>query len=90
MDVQRTSLSRWENGHEMPRGENMTKLHDHLGMPIGTDEDGDSQELSQEQASGPGYQLTLPFDQPIDLELRLTRKEMDFVRLRFRAKRVVG
>ena len=61
MNVQRTSLNRWENGHEMPRGENMTKLHDHLNVPIGM---GIAEETTM-------YQLLLPFDKPIGVELRM-------------------
>jgi hypothetical protein len=79
-------MSRWEHGHEMPRGNNMIKLRDHLQMPIGTDE------VAQETSGWVevGYQLVLPFDQPTNLELRVTRKTQDVVQLEVRLKGLAG
>lgn len=80
MNVPRSSLSRWEHGHEMPCGENMIKLRDHLHMPIGTEE-------AAREIHGPvevGYQLALPFDQPTNFELRVIRKTQDRVQLELR------
>src|ERR1700682_6366013 len=73
MNAQRTSISRWENGHEMPCAENLTKLQDLLEMPIGTSGGG---EVPTEDQT---YQLLLPFHPPIDLELRVTPKRPDIV-----------
>ena len=53
MKIQRTSLSRWENGHEMPCGEAMQKLRDHLNVPIGE---------SDVPPPPVDAQLLLPFD----------------------------
>ena len=86
MDVPRTSLSRWEHGHEMPRGENMIKLRDHLLMPIGTDEDTQKPRGLMEVA----YQLALPFDQPANFELKVTRKAQDVVQIEFRLKNLAS
>ena len=84
MKVPRTSLSRWEHGHEMPSGGNMIKLRDHLLMPIGTDEAAEA--LGHPLAVG--YQFELPFDQPTNFELQVTRKAQDVVQLEFRLKGV--
>jgi transcriptional regulator with XRE-family HTH domain len=80
MHVQRTSLSRWENGHEMPCGQNMTKLRDHLQMPIGTSEDAIA------PIDDRTYQFLLPFDPPIDLELKVTPKRPDIVQFQVQLK----
>ena len=82
MKVPRTSLSRWEHGHEMPRGENMIKLRDYLRMPIGTEEAAQEIRGSVEI----GYQLALPFDQPTNFELKVTRKTQDVVQLELRLR----
>ena len=86
MKVPRTSLSRWEHGHEMPRGENMIKLRDHLVLPIGTDEDAQGNSRLLEV----GYQLILPFDQPANFELKVTRKSQEVVQLELRLKGLAG
>jgi transcriptional regulator with XRE-family HTH domain len=86
MHVPRTSMSRWEHGHEMPRGENMIKLHDHLRMPIGTEEAGQITNSSLEVAC----QLMLPFDQAANLELKVIRKTQDVVQLELRLKGFAG
>ncbi len=52
----------------------MTKLHDHLGVLIGTQEDNSSRSESV-------YQLTLPFDQVINLEVRVGPKRADAVQI---------
>jgi transcriptional regulator with XRE-family HTH domain len=78
MGVQRTSLNRWEKGREMPCGANMTKLRDHLNMPIGSNEGPEAPD------NGQVYQLLLPFEQPIDLELRVTPKRADAVQFEVR------
>jgi len=75
MKVARTALSRWENGHELPRGKSMFKLRNHLGMPLETNED---IQLST--------QLELPFDRPTTLELKVTRKTQDVVQLELRLR----
>jgi len=82
MGVQRTSLNRWENGKEMPCGENMTKLRDHLKMPIGTEEE--PPEPSEM------HQLALPFEPPLDLEFRVTPKGPDTVQFEVRLKQAAG
>ena len=82
MKVQRTSLSRWEHGHEMPSGDNLTKLHDHLSMPIGIEEGAPLASVGLEA----GYQLVLPFDQPANLELRVVRKTPQAVQLELKVK----
>ncbi len=82
MKVPRTSLSRWEHGHEMPRGENMIKLRDHLQMPIGTDEAAQQSNRLLEI----GYQLALPFDRSANFDLKVTRKAPDIVQLEIKLK----
>ena len=78
MKVARTSLSRWEHGHEMPCGNNIKKLYEYLGVTMRTDE------LSQGvDRSEVGYQLVLPFDQPANFELRVSRKSEGSVKLEF-------
>lgn len=67
MGVQRTSLNRWEHGHEMPSGENVAKLRDHLNLPIGFQE-------KDPLRSEDGYQLLLPLDPPIELLIRIGPK----------------
>ena len=84
MGVQRTSLNRWENGRETPCGTNMTKLRDHLGIPIGTYEDRDA------PSEGQAYQLLLPFDRPIELELRVNPKRADTVQFQVRLKDIAS
>ncbi len=59
-------------GTKCPAGENMIKLRDHLHMQMGTDE-------AAQETNRPvevGYQLVLPFDQPANFELKLTRKTL--------------
>lgn len=83
MGVQRTSLSRWENGHEMPSGENMTKLRDVLGVPIGSNEDLDAPEPTT-------YQLLLPFDRPIGIELKVAPQRADTVQFQVQLKNLAS
>lgn len=84
MQVQRTSFSRWENGHEMPCGENMSKLHDHLQMPISR-VDG-PEEITLDQLPEGGYQLLLPFQQPIQFDLEVLPRRSEAVSVRFRLR----
>jgi hypothetical protein len=70
----------------MPCGENMIKLRDHLLMPIGTDEVAQETNRTLEV----GYQLVLPFDQPANFELKVTRKTQDVVQLELRLKGLAG
>jgi len=85
LKVPRGSLSRWEHGHEMPCAENLIKIHEHLFMPI-------SAAKTAQAPSGVevGYQLTLPFDHPANLELRVVRKTPGSVQLEFRLKDLAG
>lgn len=83
MGVQRTSLSRWENGREVPSGGNMTKLRDHLDLPIGTNE------VSRESMENT-HQLLLPFDRRIDFELTVTPKEPAAVQFQVRFKNIAS
>jgi transcriptional regulator with XRE-family HTH domain len=63
MDVERTSLNRWENGHEWPSLKAGRKLQMHLGVSVGPEP------VLQE----PSGQLTLPFDfEPYSLALRIS------------------
>jgi transcriptional regulator with XRE-family HTH domain len=63
MEVERTSLNRWENGHEMPSLKAMGKLQKHLRVP------GDLEQAAEE----PQEQLMLPFDfEPFSLALRIS------------------
>ena len=64
----------------------MVKLRDHLHMPIGTDEAPQEANRSLEV----GYQLVLPFDQPANLELKVTRKSEDVVQVELRLKALAG
>lgn len=73
MGVQRTSINRWENGRQVPSWSAMTKLRDHLGLPIGSDEDADA------TAERRSYQLLLPFDQVIEVHLKVLPKSADAV-----------
>lgn len=84
MDVQRTSLNRWENGKEMPNGENMTKLRDHLKLPIGTHEDVD------QQTAESVYQLILPFNRAVGLELRVIPKTAATVQIQVQIKNLAS
>ena len=84
MGVQRTSLNRWEQGREMPSGRNMAKLCDHLRIPIGTSEDVDA------PSEGRTYQLLLPFDQPLELELKVSPKRADTVQFQVQLKGVAS
>jgi transcriptional regulator with XRE-family HTH domain len=64
MKVQRTSLSRGENGHEMPSGPAMGKLRDHLRVPIGEND------FSPSTAE---TQMLLPFDfEQFAIDLRIS------------------
>ena len=89
MQVQRTSLNRWEKGHEMPSCENMTKLRDHLQMPIGTNEEA-TEVLNAQPGHQNLYQLALAFDQPIELELRVMPQKADSVQFQVRLKDIAG
>jgi transcriptional regulator with XRE-family HTH domain len=83
--VPRGCLSRWEHGHDMPRGGNRIKLRDHLGVPMAAEA---TQEPSiQEEAK---CQLVLPFDEPANVEITVMRKTQDAVELRVVLKRLVG
>jgi transcriptional regulator with XRE-family HTH domain len=84
MGVQRTSLNRWENGREMPCGANMTKLRDHLDMPIGSNE---GREAADDREV---HQLLLPFDRSIDFELKVTPKSADAVQFEVRLKHIAS
>jgi transcriptional regulator with XRE-family HTH domain len=86
MQVPRTSMSRWEHGHEMPRGENMIKLHNYLRMPIGADEASQVTNRDLEVAC----QLILPFDQAANFEIKVIRKTQDVVQLELRLKGLAG
>jgi hypothetical protein len=86
MKVPRTSLSRWEHGHEMPCGENMLKLNTHLFMPIGAEIGADKNINEAVHSLEVGCQLALPFDQPADFEIRMIRKGPDVVQLELRFK----
>jgi transcriptional regulator with XRE-family HTH domain len=86
MDVARTALNRWENGHELPSGESMIKLRDHLHLPIGTDEKVEGPTGLMEAAC----QLALPFDRATNFELKVTRKSQDIVQLEIRVKGLTG
>ena len=69
-------------GTKCPAGENMIKLRDHLHMSIGTDE-------AAQETNRPlevGYQLVLPFDQPANFELKVTRKTLGVVQLELRLR----
>lgn len=77
MGVPRTCLSRWEHGHELPHRNNRLKLLDLLGVPIGPAVDSPREAPSKQM----GYQLALPFDEPVDLELKVTRKTQGSVQL---------
>jgi transcriptional regulator with XRE-family HTH domain len=83
MGVQRTSLSRWENGREMPCGENMTKLRDHLDVPIGST---DEVEIPQVIT----YQLLLPFDQPIGIEVKVAPGRQNSVQFEVQLKNIAS
>lgn len=80
MGVQRTSLNRWENGHETPSGENIAKLSDHLGVSIG------SAEHPVSAASPEVHQLSLPFQPRLEVELRIRPKRADTVQLEVQLK----
>lgn len=66
----------------MPSGENMTKLRDHLMMPIGTN-DGPDQQIET-------HQLLLPFDPPMGIEFKVTPKGPKSVQLEIQLKDVAG
>jgi hypothetical protein len=68
----------------MPSGVNMTKLHDHLAMPIGAIEP--PLETPTAEAVDRTYQLGLPFDQPINLELRVSPSGTDPVQFEVHIK----
>ena len=84
MGVQRTSLNRWEKGHEMPRGDSMTKLRDYLQVPIGTQENDD------QQAGLNSYQLVFPFDRTINLEVRISPQRTEAVQVQVQFKSVAS
>lgn len=87
MKVPRTSLSRWEHGHEMPCADYMIRLHEHLGLPIGALP---SPEGGSQSPMEVGWQLALPFDTPANCEVRVTRKGPGSVQIEFRVKGLVG
>lgn len=87
MSVPRTSLSRWEHGHEMPCGDNMIRLHDHLGMPISSLPSGGGASQSPIEV---GWQLVLPFDQPANCEIRAIRRGPTSVQIEFRVRGLAG
>ena len=68
----------------MPNGVSMTKLRDHLKMPIGTDED--TQGVNQTEADKI-YQFTLPFDESISIEVRIGPARADSAHVQIRCAR---
>jgi transcriptional regulator with XRE-family HTH domain len=84
MGVQRTSLNRWENGKEMPNGESMTKLSDHLGIPVGSDE------KALESLSRETIQMLLPFEKPVNIEFRIGPRRADAVQIQVQIKDLAG
>jgi transcriptional regulator with XRE-family HTH domain len=83
MGVQRTSLNRWEHGHEMPRGENVAKLMDHLQIPIGLSE----REPSTHEGT---CQLVLPFDSPTQFLVRIGPKTATTVQVEVQIRQIAG
>ncbi len=88
MGVQRTSLNRWEKGREMPNGVSMTKLRDHLKMPVGTNED--THGVKTEEFADQIYQFTLPFDESISIEVRIGPARADSANVQIRCARIAS
>lgn len=72
LEVKRPMLSRWENGHEIPREKNYQKLLERGLLP--------------REEQGSSVQLVLPYDQPGTLEVTVRRKTAETVQLEVRAK----
>lgn len=75
--VQRLTVGNWERG-TTPNGKHLTALNRQL--------DGQA----EEQGESLTYQLLLPFDRPINLELRVSPQRADTIHLEVQLKRNVG
>lgn len=88
--------------HRIRRGETQQELADRLGIhrsTINKWENGQLQEElaaliqemdSETDADGKTFQLSLPFDDPMDLEVRIYPKKPDSIRLEVERKRKAG
>jgi transcriptional regulator with XRE-family HTH domain len=75
--VQRLTVTNWEKGTQ-PNSNHRPQLIQLLG--------------DKEEAEGEGttYQFLLPFDQPINLELRVSAQKADTIHFEARLRRKVG
>jgi len=80
LGVTRAALNRWENERAMPTPEHMAKLVEHLDIRIGPIRASESQV----------HQLLLPFDPPINVELRLTPQRADTIQFLLQLKDLAG
>ena len=79
--VERAAVLGWENG-VMPKGERLTQLKQIFAEVL--------PDLEEEQTETHAHQLFLPFDQPVNFEFRVSRRDPDSVRFAVEIKRRSG
>jgi transcriptional regulator with XRE-family HTH domain len=72
--VTRPAVNRWETKGIIPTGEHITRLAEYLSTG------------PESQDESHTYQLVLPFDQPINLELRVSPHRADAIHFRVQLK----
>jgi transcriptional regulator with XRE-family HTH domain len=76
--VTRPAVNRWEKRGTMPTGKHMDKLVEYLNTDPGS------------QNERHTYQLELPFDQPINIELRISPQRAESIHFLVKLKDAVG
>lgn len=79
-EVNRITVSRWEAGTATPAGDHMTRL-------LGEIQASDSETIETNEDT---YQLLLPLDRLVGLELRISPGKADGVEFQARARRIAS
>jgi transcriptional regulator with XRE-family HTH domain len=81
-NVQPLAVNKWESGESTPRGERGAALNQLFQTVL--------HEGSESQMESAAYQLLLPFDEPVKIDLRISPHSSDRVRFAVEIRRRAG